>query len=69
MSLPDDGWKDTARVERLVEMIRKSPAIEQATEEARQAICRALNALEDSPLSPERESLENLANFIVDRKI
>ena len=69
MSLPEDGWKDTERVERLVEVVRKSPAVEQATEEARQAICRALNALEDSPLSPERESLENLANFIVDRKI
>jgi geranylgeranyl pyrophosphate synthase len=69
MSLPEDGWKDTERVERLVEVIRQSPAIEQATEEARQAICRALNALEDAPLSPERESLENLANFIVDRKI
>lgn len=69
ISLPEGGWKDTARVERLVEAIRNSPAIEQAREEARQAICRALNALEEAPVSADREALENLANFIVDRKI
>ncbi|HET9908425.1 MAG TPA: polyprenyl synthetase family protein [Anaerolineales bacterium] len=69
ISLPEGGWKDTERVERLVEAIRNSPAIEQAREEARQAICRALNALEEAPVSADREALENLANFIVDRKI
>ena len=69
ISLPEGGWKDTARVERLVEVIRNSPAIEQAREEGRQAICRALNALEEAPVSADREALENLANFIVDRKI
>ena len=69
ISLPEGGWKDAARVERLVEVIRNSPAIEQAREEGRQAICRALNALEEAPVSADREALENLANFIVDRKI
>ena len=69
ISLPKGGWKDTARVQRLVDAIRQSPAIEKAMDEARQAIFRALSALEDSPPSPEREALENLAKFIVDRKI
>ena len=69
LSLSEDGWKDAERVERLVEAIRQSPAIEQAMEEARQAVCRALAALEEAPASPEREALADLANFIVDRKI
>ncbi len=68
-SLPDGGWKDTERVQRLVDAIRQSSAIEQAMDEARQAVCRALSALEESPISPERDALENLANFIVDRKV
>ena len=69
ISLPHDGWKDTERVQRLADAIRRSPAIEQAMEEARQAVCRALNALEESPASPEKEALEDLARFIVDRKV
>jgi geranylgeranyl pyrophosphate synthase len=68
-SLPDGGWKDTARVQRLVDAIRQSPAIELAMDEARQAVFRALSTLEDTPISPEREALENLARFIVDRKL
>jgi geranylgeranyl pyrophosphate synthase len=69
ISLPNGGWKDTARVQRLVDAIRQSPAIEQAMEEAHQAVCRALSALEESPASPEKEALEDLAKFIVDRKV
>jgi geranylgeranyl pyrophosphate synthase len=38
-------------------------------EEARLAIHRALKSLDDAPISAEREALENLAKFIVDRKI
>jgi geranylgeranyl pyrophosphate synthase len=69
LSLPEGGWKDTDRVQRLVDGIRQSEAIEQAMDEARQAVHRALKALEQSPVSPEKEALENLAKFIVDRKI
>jgi geranylgeranyl pyrophosphate synthase len=69
LSLPDGGWKDTNRVQRLVDNIRQSEAIRQAMEEARKAVSRALKSLEDAPVSPEREALENLAKFIVDRKI
>ena len=69
LSLPGGGWKDTARVQRLVDGIRKNAAIEKAMNEACQAVSRALGALEDAPASLEREALENLAKFIVDRKI
>ena len=69
LSLPEGGWKDTARVQRLVDAIRLSHAIEQSMEEARQAIRRALNSLGDAPACPEKEALEDLAKFIVNRKI
>jgi geranylgeranyl pyrophosphate synthase len=69
LSLPEGGWKDTDRVQRLVDGIRQSEAIHQSMDEARQAVDRAISALEDAPESPEKESLENLARFIVDRKV
>ncbi len=69
MSLPEGGWKDTARVQRLVDAIRQSRAIGQSLEEARNAVSRALTALEVAPASPEKDALEDLAKFIVDRKI
>jgi geranylgeranyl pyrophosphate synthase len=69
LSLPEGGWKDTERVQRLVDGIRQSRAIRQAMDEARQAVSRALKSLSDAPVSPEREALEDLAKFIVDRKI
>ena len=69
LSLPHGGWKDTDRVQRLVDGIRQSEAIRQAMNEARQSVDRALSALQDAPAVPEKEALENLAKFIVDRKI
>jgi geranylgeranyl pyrophosphate synthase len=69
LSLPEGGWKETDRVQRLVDNIRQSRAIQQAMDEARQAVDRALKSLSDAPASPEREALENLARFIVNRRI
>ncbi len=69
LSLPGGGWKDTQRVQRLVDGIRRNAAIEKAMNEARQAVNRALSALVDSPASPEKDALEDLAKFIVDRKV
>ena len=69
LSLPKGGWKDTDRVQRLVDGIRQSEAIRQAMKEAQNAVGRALEALEDAPAVPEKEALENLAKFIVDRKV
>ena len=68
-SLPGGGWKDTERVQRIVDNIRKNAAVEKAMNEARQAVNRALRALEEAPAVPEREALANLAKFIVDRKV
>lgn len=69
LSLPEGGWKDTARVQRLVDAIRQSRAVEQSFEEARSAVSRALAALEIAPTCTEKDALEDLAKFIVDRKI
>ena len=69
LSLPGGGWKDTDRVQRIVDNIRKNAAIDKAMEEAQGAVSRALSALKDAPASPERDALEELANFIVDRKV
>jgi geranylgeranyl pyrophosphate synthase len=69
LSLPEDGWKETERVQRLVDNIRRSEAIRQAMDEARRSVSRALKSLSDAPISPERDALEELAKFIVDRKI
>lgn len=69
LSLPEGGWKDTERVQRLVDGIRQSEAIKHAMQEAKQSVSRALSALEDSPTAPEKQALENLAKFIVDRKV
>lgn len=68
LSLPGGGWKDTERVQRIVDNIRKNAAVDKAMDEARQAVSRALSALEDAPASPERDALEDLAKFIVARK-
>ena len=69
LSLPDGGWKETARVQRLVDAIRQSDATVQAMDEARNAVRRALAALEVAPASPEKDALEDLAKYIIDRKI
>ncbi len=69
LSLPGGGWKETDRVQRIVDNIRKNAAIGKAMNEAREAISRALDALKDAPASPERDALEDLAKFIVDRKV
>ena len=69
LTLPDGGWKDTDRVQRLVDGIRQSAAIRLAMDEASQSVDRAIQALEEAPNTPEKEALENLARFIVDRKV
>jgi len=69
LSLPNGGWKDTDRVQRIVDNIRKNAAVEKAMDEARGAVSRALRALDNAPAVPERDALADLARFIVDRKV
>ncbi|MBI2759654.1 MAG: polyprenyl synthetase family protein [Chloroflexi bacterium] len=68
-SLADGGWANQERMARLVNSIRSTDSVKKAMAEANQHIERALRALERFEPSPELESLENLAKFIVDRKV
>ncbi len=69
MLLEGDDPPDRMQMERLVQSIRASRAIAQALDEARQSIERALTCLETMPASAEREALQVLARYIVDRKL
>ncbi len=68
-SLADGGWGNQDRMQRLVESIRRTDAVKKAMEEAKQHASRALQTLEDFEPSPEREGLENLVKYIVDRNV
>jgi geranylgeranyl pyrophosphate synthase len=67
--LSEGGWGNQDRMERLVNAIRKSDAIRKSMREAEAFIKRALDKL--SPLDPgiERSALEDLARYIIDRRI
>jgi len=69
LSLPSGGWTHAENMTRLIEHIRQSDAIERSMQEANQFVDRALARLE--PLHPgvEREALESLAKYIVDRRM
>jgi geranylgeranyl pyrophosphate synthase len=67
--LGEGGWGNQDRMERLVNAIRNSDAIQKSMREAEDFIKRALDKL--SPLHPgiERNALEDLARYIADRRI
>lgn len=69
LSLPQGGWTNNENMTRLVEKIRSSSCTKKAMVEAEQHIDRALARLEEMPASAERDALENLAKYIVDRKV
>ena len=54
---------------RIVYAIRESGAIHKAMDEAVQFVQRGVEALSIMPPSPERQALENLAMYVVDREI
>jgi geranylgeranyl pyrophosphate synthase len=68
-SLANGGWANQERMVRLVQSIRATDAIGKAMDEANQHVERALASLELVAPSAERSALENLAKFIVDRKL
>jgi geranylgeranyl pyrophosphate synthase len=65
----ESSFCDENCLSRLLSSIRESGAIEQALQEAHQAIKRGLNALVTLPENQERKALEDLAGFIVNREI
>lgn len=69
LSLPNGGWTNTENMTRLVENIRSSSCTKKAMVEAEQHIDRALAWLDSFEPCAERDALENLAKYIVDRKI
>jgi geranylgeranyl pyrophosphate synthase len=69
VSLPNGGWGNTEHMTRLVENIRSSSCTKKAMVEAEQHVDRALALLTGFERSPERDALENLAKYIVDRKV
>ncbi len=68
-SLAEGGWGNEEHMARLVSSIRKTDAVKKAMVEASQHVESALRALERFEPGPEREALENLAKYIVDRKV
>lgn len=65
--LKDGGWGNRERMERLVQSIRASHAVDQALGEAHQRVAQALSVLESFQPSVERSALAELAGYIVDR--
>ena len=61
--------KDSECINRLVESIRTSTAIQSAYEEANRFVESGLEHLENQPPGPERKMLEDLARYIVQRKL
>ncbi|HEX2697128.1 MAG TPA: polyprenyl synthetase family protein [Anaerolineales bacterium] len=68
-SLSDGGWANEERMTRLVQSIRRTDAVKKAMNEANEHVERALQNLEDFDPALERDALENLAKFIVDRNV
>jgi geranylgeranyl pyrophosphate synthase len=69
LSLPNGGWTNDKNMTRLVENIRASDSSKQAMGEAEEHINLAIARLDALEISAEREALENLARYIVDRKV
>jgi geranylgeranyl pyrophosphate synthase len=69
LSLPIGGWTHTENMTRLVEKIRASDSSKKAMREAEEHVDRALDRLNAMQACAEREALENLAKYIVDRKV
>lgn len=67
--LSEGGWGNQDRMERLVNSIRQSDAIRKSMQEAEGHIERALAKLASLHPGIERSALEDLAKYIIDRRI
>ncbi|MCB2179589.1 polyprenyl synthetase family protein [bacterium] len=54
---------------RVVNAIRQSGAIDSSMDEAREFVQRGIDALAGMPDTPERQALESVARFVVDRHV
>ncbi|MCC7118896.1 MAG: polyprenyl synthetase family protein [Anaerolineales bacterium] len=69
LSLPNGGWANNENMVELINQIRASGFARQAMQEASARIDRALTQLEKFEPCAERDALENLAKYFVDRKV
>ena len=53
----------------LVSAIQESGAVDRATSQAQEFVDQALDALNELPLTPERQALESLSMYIIDRHL
>ncbi len=60
-------YTEQERMERLVQSIRRSDAIARSKKDAQEHIEKALEILKGTPAGVERQSLEELADYIVNR--
>jgi geranylgeranyl pyrophosphate synthase len=60
---------ENENLDQLVDAIQASGAIERSIDKARQFVDQALDALNELPITAERQALENLSHYIVDRHI
>jgi len=67
--LSEGGWGNQDRMERLVNSIRNSDAIQKSMQEAEGFIKRAREKLASLHSGIERSALEDLAKYIIDRRI
>ncbi|MEA4906323.1 MAG: polyprenyl synthetase family protein [Chloroflexi bacterium] len=61
--------QDEETLQRLIECIRQSNAIEKAYSDAKQFVQRGLERMRQLAVSSERLALEDLANYIIQRRI
>ncbi len=62
-------WREGTIVDHLVEAIRNSQALKQAQEEAQYYVSQALDILHGFPMCSERQALEEIIHFVVERKV
>jgi len=65
--LAEGGWGNQERMDRLINAIRNTNSITKAINEARTYVDKAVESLNTFPPSIERQELENLARYIVNR--
>jgi geranylgeranyl pyrophosphate synthase len=68
-ALMNNGHIAGRRIERLIDSISSSGAIEQALQEAREYVDNAVSQLSGFPSSVEREALADLAEYVVQRTV
>ncbi len=64
-----DGSASDSEIDQLIERINQSGVIQLAMNDARKCTEKAISSLAGFPKGDDRESLENLANYIVDRDL